>query len=74
VVGALAAALVLCRAPETWLLPMLGAGEPGPPLMPRWTATASAAFVMLRSAAEGVALAWLLRPAQRWWLTRRRPR
>jgi hypothetical protein len=64
-VGLLAAALVLCRAPEVWLLPALGVGEPGPPLMPRWTATVSVLFVALRSVAEGAALAWLLGPLAR---------
>lgn len=60
--GLLAAALVLCRAPEVWLLPAVGIGEPGPPLMPRWTATASVLFVIAESLAEGVALAWLCLP------------
>nr|WP_276599827.1 alkaline phosphatase family protein [Nannocystis sp. SCPEA4] len=60
--GLLAAALVLCRAPEVWLLPALGLGEAGPPLMPRWSATVSVLFVVVRSIAEGAALAWLLRP------------
>ncbi|MDC0671149.1 alkaline phosphatase family protein [Nannocystis radixulma] len=60
--GLLAAALVLCRAPEVWLLPGLGLGEAGPPLMPRWSATVSVLFVVVRSIAEGAALAWLLRP------------
>lgn len=68
--GLLAAALVLCRAPEVWLLPALGVGEAGPPLMPRWTATVSVLFVVLRSVAEGAALAWLVRPL----LTRMRAR
>ncbi|WP_434415406.1 alkaline phosphatase family protein [Nannocystis pusilla] len=63
--GLLAAALVLCRAPEVWLLPGLGLGEPGPPLMPRWSATVSALFVVVRSIAEGAALAWLLLPLSR---------
>lgn len=58
--GLLAAALVLCRAPEAWLLPALGWGEPGPPLMPRWTATSSALFVVARAVAEGAAVGWLL--------------
>ncbi|WAS98414.1 alkaline phosphatase family protein [Nannocystis punicea] len=60
--GLFAAALVLCRAPEAWLLPGLGLGEAGPPLMPRWSATVSVLFVVVRSVAEGAALAWLLRP------------
>ncbi|MDC0719514.1 alkaline phosphatase family protein [Nannocystis bainbridge] len=63
--GSLAAALVLCRAPEAWLLPMLGVGEAGPPLMPRWSATVSVLFVVVRSLAEGVALAWVLGPLLR---------
>lgn len=58
--GLLLAALILCRAPEAWLLPALGWGEPGPPLMPRWTAASSAAFILLRCVAEGAAAALLL--------------
>jgi hypothetical protein len=30
--------------------------------MPRWSATVSVLFVVVRSIAEGAALAWLLRP------------
>jgi hypothetical protein len=58
--GLLLAALILCRAPEAWLLPALGWGEPGPPLMPRWTAASSAAFILVRCVAEGAAAALLL--------------
>jgi hypothetical protein len=64
--GLLAAVLVLCRAPETVVLPALGVGEAGPPLMPRWTASASVLFVVVGSLAEGAALAWLARPALVW--------
>jgi hypothetical protein len=71
--GLLAAALVLCRAPEVWLLPAVGLGEPGPPLMPRWSAAASALFVVVRSVAEGAALAWLLRPVLAGLIVRRGP-
>lgn len=58
--GLLAAALVLCRGADVWLLPALGWGEPGPPLMPRWTAATSVLFVLVRAVAEGAAIAWLL--------------
>lgn len=58
--GLLLAALVLCRAPEAWVLPALGWGEPGPPLMPRWTATASVLFVLVRALCDAAALAWFL--------------
>ncbi len=58
--GLLAAALVLCRGVDVWLLPALGVGDPGPPLMPRWTADTSVLFVLVRAVAEGSAAAWLL--------------
>jgi hypothetical protein len=63
VVGLLAGALILCGGAEVWLLPALGLGEPGAPVMPRWTAASSVLFVLLRAVAEGAALAWLLAPA-----------
>lgn len=61
--GLLLGALILCRGAELWLLPALGLGEPGAPLMPRWTAVSSVLFVLLTAIAEGAALAWLLSPA-----------
>lgn len=62
VVGLLTGALILCGGAELWLLPALGLGEPGAPVMPRWTAVSSVLFVLLRAVAEGAALAWLLAP------------